>query len=274
MAGCNRDLPPNITIISTVHTVRMAEYYIRKPDSEEANGPYDIAQLQGLLENGKITPDYVYFDETAGQWRAFHDNADLKEELFPEQKRLILKKKEKQANLSSSDDEMEEVSVDQMLANAEGQTEETRHLHDSIKWQERAASLCLPGMAAILLLSAASALLPEFGFIVELYKDREWLRLLSHPLLILAIVDLFLALCCILGATDAFPIIRFRAAIGLGYFGYIYWALGDINASIAVIAASIALFVATLTLSFILTLVCIVAGVAGMGYILVLNIIR
>lgn len=252
----------------------MAEYYIRKPDSEEATGPYDIAQLQGLLENGKITPDYVYFDEAGGAWRAFHDNADLKEALFPEQKRLILKKKEKSVSLGSGDNEREEVSVDEMLANAEGQTAETKHLHESAKWEGRAAALCLPGMAAILLISAASALIPEFGFLAELYSEREWVRLLSHPLLILAVVDLFLALCCFLGATDAFPIIRFRAAIGMGYFGYIYWAMGDMHSCIAVIIASLALFVVTLTLKFTLTLVCVVSGIVGMGYILALGFTR
>lgn len=253
----------------------MAEYHIRKPDSETAEGPYEIPQLQGLLENGIITQDYLYFDESAGEWKNFSDNADLKEALFPEEKRLILKKREKKAtDLNSADDEGPAVSVDAMLANAEGQTEETKHLTESLKWQERAASICLPGMAAIFLLSACGAMLPEFSFISELFSEKEWLRLLSHPLLILAVVDLFLALCCILGATDAFPIIRFRAALGLGYFGYVYWAFGDIHASIAVIVASAALFLATLSLNFLLTLACIVSGVAGMGYILVLNISR
>lgn len=269
------DYEPESVVHHHFHTSRMAEYHIRKPDSENAQGPYDLPQLQGLLENGIITPDYLYFDESAGQWKAFAENADLKEALFPEEKRLILKKREKKSTgLNATDSESKEISVDEMLANAEGQTEETKHLTESIKWQERAASICLPGMAAIFLLSAAGAMLPELSFIAELFREKEWFRLLSHPLMILALVDLFLALCCILGATDAFPIVRFRAAVGLGYFGYVYWAFGDPHASIAVIVASAALFMATLSLNFILTLACVVSGIAGMGYILVLNIAR
>lgn len=253
----------------------MPEYHIRKPDSETAEGPYDIPSLQGLLENGIITPDYLYFDEANGEWKKFSQNADLRDALFPEQKRLILKKREKRSTDLNADDESgKSITVDEILANAEAQSEQTKHLYRWQRWQERAIALCAPGMAAILILSAVGIFLPEFSTVVSLIRDKEWLQLLTQPLLVLGFVDLFLAASCILGATEAFPLIRLRAALGLGYFGYVYWALGNSGASISVIVASAGLFVATLSVNFFITLICIATGVVGMVYILVVNIPR
>lgn len=243
----------------------MREYFIREADSEEAKGPYDPGRLADLLEAGKISGDTLYFNEDNEEWLPIKDNEALFQLLFPEKKKYTLKEKSVDNALNRDSAEGVPVRIEDMLAAAEGKTEETEHLVRSEKLRGRAAGLCLPILAVITLLSAASVLLPEFSFISEVLEEKNYASILSRPMILLGLFDLFLFICCVLAATDAFPLIRFRFMLGLGYFGYAGWSWGENHPTMAVIAGCIGAFVCTLTLNFPLMVLCGILGIGGMG---------
>ena len=73
-------------------------------------------------------------------------NDELRRQIFPEKKKLGLKAKtdEDMNLLNAEEDEIPAVTVDEMLAAAEGDTDETRHVKDKVRLQEKAAAMSLP----------------------------------------------------------------------------------------------------------------------------------
>jgi hypothetical protein len=236
-------------------------YYIRPVDSETARGPFDIDKLNTLAEAGQVTLETLYFDEELEAWAPIGSNAELKESVFPAKKRLSLRQEKGQHATSShaaEDEEREIISVEEMLAAAEGQTEETHHLKEEIRWQHRAASLAIPALAIVSFVSAATYIYPAWGTIMSLIDQEPDMlaKILRNPLLILGVLDLFFGISLALAATEVYPLLRLRAALGLGFFGYVYWAQyvnGDpigLYLCISNLAYGIGVFTATITLSF------------------------
>lgn len=250
----------------------MSEYYIRQPDEDEARGPYSVPKIADLLETGRANRETLYYDEAQDDWVALIDNPGLRDVLFPDKRILHLKSKDLTNSLEQEDDRAPSVTVDEMLAAAEGMTEDTKHLKSKGLSMEKAASLSLPALGIIMALSAVANLYPGIDLLRDVIADREFGLILQNPLLALGIIDAFLALCCFLSVTDVFPILRFRAMAGLGYFAYIFWAWGEYPEMAAVAAGSLAVYTATLTLNFALMVICVIVGIAGMGALAALTI--
>ncbi len=244
----------------------MSEYYIRTTAEDETRGPYDLGKLSDLIEPGVVTRTALYYDDAKEEWFRIEENPTLFEALSPKKKRLSLKAKEDATPEIEEVEEVEDVSVDEMLAAAEGLTDETHHLKEEQINQGRAARICLPGLAILLLFSAILNLLPEFSTLNYIFGEGKYASILSHTVIILGLVDLFLALCCFLSVTDVFPIIRFREMLGLGYFTYIYWAWGDVNMLLATLVASIAIYICTLTLNLSFMIACLTLGGLALLY--------
>lgn len=251
----------------------MLEYYIRQPEENEARGPYKIDKLCDLVESGRANRETLYYDEGREDWVSVLENADLRDALFPEKKSLSLKAKEVAETLNAPAGSGKGVTVEEMLAAAEGKTEDTRHLKKQEINRERAAALSLPALGIMMLLSALSNLYPSYELIIHIKEERDYLMILQEPVLILGILDAFLALCCFLSVTDAFPLIRFRVMLGLGYFGYTFWAWGDTIQLIAVAIGCVGAYICTLTLNFYLMILATILGVVGIGTILVFSFI-
>ncbi len=248
----------------------VSEYYIRQPEENEARGPYTVPKISDLIESDKANRETLYYDEEKEDWVPIVDNVNLRDVLFPEKQRLNLKAKEVANSLNQEDVAAPAVTVDEMLAAAEGKTEDTKHLTTKATSMERAAALSLPALGIMMLLSGIANVYPGISILQTVMDDKEYMLLLQHPLLILGVFDLFLALCCFLSVTDAFPLLRFRAMVGLGYFAYVFWAWGEMPQLIAVAAGSISVYICTMTLNLYLMLICAVAGIAGMGALAVL----
>lgn len=249
-------------------------YYIRPVDSETARGPFDIDKLNTLAEAGQVTAETLYFDDGLEAWAAIGSNAKLKEQVFPSKKSLSLrpeKERKKRSSASLADDQHEVISVEEMLAAAEGRTEETHHLKEQIRWQHRAASLAVPALALVCLVSAATYIYPAWDTIMSLVNQEEGVldQIIRYPLLVLGALDLIFGICLALAATEVYPLLRLRAALGFGFFGYLYWAHfvnGDpesLYLCAANLAYGIGVFTATLTLSFRTMLLACILSLAG-----------
>ena len=111
----------------------MRDIYIRELDSTDARGPFDIEKLVSLAEASQISPATYYYDHESEEWRQIESNAELKQAIFPESKRIQLKTRTKE-HRNQQDEQRPQVSVEEMLAAAEGETSDTKHLKSKKKW--------------------------------------------------------------------------------------------------------------------------------------------
>ncbi len=253
------------------------EYYIRQPDTETARGPFDREKLASLAEAGQVNDETLYYDEAQEAWVRVLDNDDLRRALFPEKKKLVLRSKtSEELNLLNRLDESQsqDITVEQFLAAAEGETSETRHFKKAELAREKAAALSTPLIGMMITFVALSLIFPSWDIIQELIdaENKDYMILVGKPLLLVGLFDLFMAICVFLGATEIYPVIRLRAMMGLGFFGFTYWSyyqisgeLNDLYAAYACIAGGIGMFGATLTLNLFLLSLFALAGLAGAG---------
>ena len=259
----------------------MPDYYVRQPSEETARGPYTLEKLASLADAGKVDTETLYYDEPMEAWIAIGSNDKLKGQLFPEKKKLSLRNNRAAAEDNDGEEVVtESVTVENMLAAAEGQTAETEHLKRKARWQERTASISLPLIAIALFASAASHVVPGWETVSNIFqppKDAEdvaaYVQILRQPIIVLGFIDLLLGLFILLGSTGIFGLLRFRLMAGLGYFGVLtlsLYALGDHTAlyTFACVAiAHAALFICTLTLHFATVVIASILAIGGMlGY--------
>lgn len=254
------------------------EYYVRAPDSETARGPYPLDKLVSLAEAGQIDRESLYYDDEKEAWTPVVENPDLTAALFPEKKKLGLRTRTEAGPdaLDVADTARPQVTVEQMLAAARGDTEETRHLTEQRRWEDRSASAIPPLLALTMLLSAASLIYPSWKVVeplVQGYEGASWTDILEQPLPLVGAVDLLFAFLMMLAATGSYRFLRIRVMLGLGFFGFMgYAAFAAGQASGLVLLASALLFsagvfTATLTLRFAVMVASITAAILGVaGY--------
>jgi hypothetical protein len=249
----------------------MGEFYIRQREGGETRGPFNEEQMSSLADAGKITPETQVTDGSKSQWSVVGQNSALKALLFPEQKKLGLKKgAAAQQNiqiLNKSDADAPGITVEQMLAAAEGRTVGTMHLKDAQKEIDRASRLSLPMLGLMMLLSGLANCLPRYAVLIALATKYDVGALIREPFAVIGLIDLLFAVVLFLNVAVIFPLVRLRAMLGLGYFLIYYWSIGDMGGEIASICAGLGLFICTITLSLWRMIVSALVGVGGMGYL-------
>jgi len=250
----------------------MGEFYIRQSADGEIRGPFDEDQLVSLTEAGQISLDTEVADDSKSNWVAVKDFPELKAMIFPEQKKLGLKKEDKKVEAiqyinKPEDDAKPAITVEQMLAAAEGHTEDTRHLMDVQKEIGRAAGLSMPVLTAMMVLSGLANSLPRYQVLMDLFTQGNMQGIIQEPFALVGLFDFLLALGLFLNVFSLFPVVRFRAMLGLGYFFFFYWSLGDPTSMVAAVAAGLGLFVCTMTLNLRVMITFALVGVGGMGYL-------
>lgn len=236
------------------------EFYIRNASETEAHGPFTQEQLVSLAEAGKVDPQTLYYEAGTEQWIAIGANAELRAVVFPERKRLTIKPKDRVATVNVSSEASAPLSVDDMLAAAEGRTAETKGKRDRTISLERAARIGRYACTLMLALSMGALLLPN----IELLAAGDWMGLLAEPLIYLGVVDLFLTIALLLGAVNVYPFVRFRAALGVGFLGLIFWSQGEMVPLMTIAAGAAGLYLSTVFVSYIALALASGVGLAGM----------
>lgn len=224
----------------------MSEYFIRYPDSEEAKGPYNTEQLQSLAESKKVTTDTLYYDDDKEVWLAISGNGRLTETLFPAEKKLILKKKgDDELNLLNKPEDRttEKLSIEDILAAAEGDTEETKSKKSKSKWKHRTVSYTANSLTLTFLLSTIGLILLNFDTIATQNVNL----ILRNPFLIFGAIDLFLTISLALSVTTIYPIVRFRAAVGLAFMALYFYSFGEPIMAVLISVSMLSTFVNTFT---------------------------
>lgn len=237
------------------------EFYIRTETETEARGPFSLDQIMSLADAGQVTAETLYYDATTEEWVAVGANAEVKAAVFPEKKKLSVKRDTKVATLNKETDSAAPISVNDMLAAAEGRTDDTKDKSDPAIAMARCAKIGMWSAIIGLLLAAVGEILP----VADTLMKMQPAQLLEHPLVVLGGLDVVLALMLILGVISFYPFVRFRAALGLGFIGLIYWTQGMHTPLLALIAGSAGLYLSTIFVSYVPILIATGLSLAGMG---------
>ena len=239
------------------------EFYIRNASETEARGPFTHEHLVSLAETGQITKETLYYDAAKEQWVPISENAELVAVAFPEKTALKLKGKTKLKTVNLPDSNAAPISVDDMLAAAEGRTADTQDRLDPALARERAAAIGLYSAIVLLVISAAALMLPS----IDILTEFDPLTLIRHPLVLLGGFNLVLAIMLILQVTQAYPFIRFSAALGVGLVGFLLWCQGQTMPLAAFAVGSIGLYFCTVFVNLVGIGLAAGLGLAGMlGY--------
>lgn len=236
------------------------EIYIRNETETEARGPFTAQQVADLAEAGQVTAETLVYDAATEQWAALSTQPELMALVFPEKKRLVLKAKEIKT-LNKPDDNAKPITVTDMLDAAEGRTDDTKGKADPQVAMMRAAKIGMIGAIVSLVAAAAGEILPSTDALISM----DPAKLLVSPLVLLGVVDLGFAVLLGLGMVTLYPVLRFRAALGFGLAGFIFYAQGQQVAFLAVAVGSAGLYLCTVFVSLLPVLVAVAAAVGGMG---------
>ncbi|MDE3084632.1 MAG: DUF4339 domain-containing protein [Verrucomicrobiota bacterium] len=236
------------------------EFYIRHATETEARGPFTQDQLASLAEAGKVVPETLYYEPGTEKWIPVGANSDLRNILFPEKKKLAVKAKTNVNTLNVEKESQVPITIDDMLAAAEGRTADTRHAKDPAIARGRAAKIGLYSCTGLLFIAAASELLPS----IDVLTDLDVNKIIGQPLIFLGALDLVLGILLLLQMVVLYPVVRFRAALGLGYIGFLFWVRGETPPLLAVAAGSTGLYLSTIFLDFMPLGIAVGLGFAGM----------
>jgi hypothetical protein len=237
------------------------EFYIRSETETEARGPFNLEQVMSLAEAGQVTAETLYYDAGTEQWVAVGASADVKKAVFPEKKKLTVKRDVKIATLNKESDSAVPISVNDMLAAAEGRSADTKDKADPAIAMAQCAKIGMWSAVLTLILAAAGEVLPVADVLMKMKPEQY----LDNPLVILGGIDVFLTLMLVLGVTSFYPFVRFRAAFGFGFIGLTYWTMGVHVPLLVVAAGSAGLYLCTIFVSYMPIGIAALLGIAGMG---------
>jgi hypothetical protein len=241
------------------------EFYIRKEGDEDSRGPFSLEQLASLIEAGQVDRQTFYYDSVAEKWVEIQSNLELVQILFPVKKKLAVRQKDLVETISLNGPEKEDeepITVEGMLAAAEGNTEETKGKRNRTRDRARAAQWAMRFTSVMLLASAAGLLVNNLDKVAEL----ELFQILTTPEIVIGAVDLLLAVILFLEWTEIYPVVRVRAAMGIGFFAVYFGALPNQGPALAaVLLGSVAAFTLTTMWNIWAVIVIGLLGLAGMG---------
>ena len=258
----------------------MREYYIRREGDEDASGPYDLDQITSLFEAGKLDKEAYVYDIDQENWIRLEECEELMKELFPEKKKLTLRTKKpveeeaepaeeetletegtdpdaepeedeapksafKLKRKTEEEEQKKAFTVTEMLAQAEGREGDDPRGKSPIEKRAQAAFVGLRFATLFTLGAAASMIFLEW----DLVLTANFINMMKNPYLVFAAVDIVLSVFLILQVTDIFPLVRFRAAIGLGTITILFLASGDFELAAANAVLAISTYFSTATLS-------------------------
>ena len=238
------------------------EFYIRNESDTEARGPFNLEQISSLAENNQVTRETVFYDLEKEEWIPIGDDPEVLAAVYPEKKRLKLGAEKAIKSLNISAESAPPIDVTDMLAAAEGRSADTKDKADPTEALARAAKLGMYCCTATLLISGLALLAPSIDLIV----GGDYIGLLGQPFAILGAVDLILFVIMMLQAVAIYPFIRFRAALGAGFLGLLFYTQGETTTAMAAIAGSVGIYLSTVFTNLIGIAFTVVLGIGGMGY--------
>ncbi len=239
------------------------EFYIRGENDTDARGPFTQDQLSSLVEAQQVDGSTLYYDAALEQWVPISTNESLMAFLFPEKKKLKVRPKDDIETLNVEHAGDAPIRVEDMLAAAEGRTDDTRGKIDPKINAERVSGV---GRYLLILTLLVSMFAMFFhGNNVELLYSFEWAEMITDPFIVLGLLDIFFLVVLFLGATNFYPAVRFRALFAVGMLCFMFFLTGEYQLMIAVGAGTIGMYFMTLAVSWTPLIPAAVLGLGGMA---------
>ncbi len=179
------------------------EFYIRNAGATEAWGPFTPRTALFPGRSRASGARHALLRKSLGEVRIpAGANADLKAALFPEKKKLTVKPKTNVATLNVEKEDQTPITISDMLAAAEGKTDDTKHAKDPAISRGRAAKIGLYACTIFLFIAAASEALPSINELLALDTNK----ILGQPLVFLGAFDLVLTLLLLLQMVTLYPL--------------------------------------------------------------------
>lgn len=240
----------------------LQEIYIRNASDTEARGPFNLEQLTSLAENDQVNRETVFYNTDKEEWIPVGDDPEMVAAIYPEKKKLKIGAEREISAINQGDESAPPIDVTDMLAAAEGRSEDTKDKADPSEALARAANIGMHCATITLFISGAALLAPS----VDLIVGGDYIGLLSQPFAILGAIDLFLFVILMLQAVAIYPFVRFRAALGAGFLGLLFYAQGDTTTALAAVAGSVGIYFSTVFTNLFGVALAAVVGIGGMGY--------
>lgn len=196
-------------------------YLIRNADSQEERGPFSLAQLESLVLADQLTPRTLYLDNDEDRWIPFGKNDAIMAILFPEKKKLSLKKQAPPVVIPKKSDLKKNQS--------ESASAIAQHLEEASSLSEvESIQIIEPALLGIVFIISSVGILYPFAkelWQIIFYSNFE--VIISDALIALGLFDFLLGVLFFFGGTLIFKVARIRGLIGIGFLCYIYWALED-----------------------------------------------
>ena len=241
------------------------EIYIRGANDTEARGPFTLEQIVSLAESNDpvkgVTADTYFYDAATEQWLTIGSSPEMKAAVWPEKKKMGFKQKEFRVLNEEQVEGTKAISVEDFLAAAEGQTEDTKGKKDRNVMMMNAAIWGTRSAAVISLLSAVALILPS----IDALMAMDMPKIIERPFIFLGLVDAAIGLLLLLGVIGIYPFVRFRAVFGLGFLGFLFMTQGQLTPMLAIAAGSAGLYFCTIFLSYIPLAVAVLLGLGGMA---------
>ena len=237
------------------------EFYIRGEADTEARGPFSIDQLASLAEAGQVNGDTLYYDAAVEQWVTAGSNPELMATLFPEKRKLRMKQQVEVKTVNVEKEGEDPIRVEEMLAAAEGKTKETAGKGDPKAAFEAVAGWGRRALTLIMILTVVSGVVPNLDPIYAL----DWNKILTTPTILFGLMDVFITILLLLGATSVYPFVRFRALLGLGFFGVLHYTAGETQFLVPLVAASAGMYLTTAAVNWTVLISASAVGILGSG---------
>lgn len=237
------------------------EFYIRGENDTDARGPFTQDQLASLVEAQQVDGSTLYYDAALEQWVPISSNESVMAFLFPEKRRLKVRPKEDIESLNIEQAGDAPIRVEDMLAAADGRTSETAGKGDPKLAAERVSGVSRYLLILTLLLSMFAMLMPRLDVVYSL----DFVEIGTDPFIVLGLIDVFFVIVLFLGATDFYPVVRFRALFAVGLLGFTYFLSGDYQMMFAVGAGTLGAYFMTLSVSWTPLIPSALLGLGGMA---------
>ncbi len=151
-----------------------------------------------------------------------------------------------------------------MLAQAEGREGDDLSGKSPVEKRAQSAFLGLRFTTLFVLGSAVAMVFLEW----DLVKSANAIKMVRSPYILFGIADVLLGIVLLLQVTEIYPLVRFRAAIGLGTLSILFFTSGDPFLALANAVLSVSIYFCTATLNTRKVIPFCVTGVLGLlGYI-------
>lgn len=239
----------------------MDKFFIKDTPDAEARGPFSVDDLQSLAEHGNLTPEALAYTEEDDRWLELSKREELFATVFPEKKKLRIRPKEEIETINKRDEDEKEISVNDLLAAAEGKTKGSKKAQRVMELQEKGAYLGLTFSGSLLLGFSLLILFPQMETLLG-FNAGEYI---VNPFIIMGLLGLVCSAIVLLQVPEIYPFTRFYTAFAFGFMALYFYSMGDSGYILFALIATGSIFTLTLIAHLYFVVAVAIAGMISLG---------